>query len=172
MNNRYVALFRGVNVGGNNKIAMALLAEMFTDAGARDVKTYIQSGNVVFTASAKAAQQICAKALGKITFQTQIILRSHDDLQRIEGANPFSDPEKTYVMFLADTPAVDRVALLDQDRSAPDRFILSGREIYLYFPNGVANSKLTNAYFDSKLKTVSTARNWRTLQKLLAMMAG
>ena len=172
MSTHFAALFRGVNLGNKNKIAMPALAKIFTDAGARDVQTYIQSGNVVFTAGAKAAQTICAKVLTQISFQTNIVLRSQSELQRIEAANPYKDFERSYVMFLADAPAPDRVALLDQNRSAPDEFTVCGSDIYLYLPNGVADSKLTNAYFDSKLKTISTMRNWKTLQKLLAMMAG
>jgi uncharacterized protein (DUF1697 family) len=172
MSSRYAALLRGVNVGGKNRIAMPVLAQLFSDAGARDVETYIQSGNVVFTANAKTAQPICSKVTRGISFQTHIVLRSQSELQRIESANPYQDPDKTYVMFVADLPLPERIALLDQERSVPDEFTICGSDIYLYLPNGVADSKLTNVYFDSKLKTISTMRNWKTLQKLLAMMAG
>jgi uncharacterized protein (DUF1697 family) len=172
---RYVALLRGVNVGGKNKIAMKSLAVLFSDASCHNVETYIQSGNVVFSADAKTAARVGAAICGQIQsqfgFQTHIILRSHQQLARIEASNPYSDLEKCYVAFLAETPAAERIALLDPNRSSPDQFTVSGSEIYLYFPKGVADSKLTNAYFDSKLKTVSTMRNWNTLRKLLAMMA-
>jgi uncharacterized protein (DUF1697 family) len=175
---RYVALLRGVNVGGKNKIAMKSLAALFSDAKCRHVETYIQSGNVVFSADAATARKanaaICSAIQQQFGFQTHIILRNQHEIERIESANPYCNkelpPEKLHVVFLADTPTAEKVALLDPNRSLPDEFTVSGSEIFLYMPNGMGKTKLTNAYFDSKLKTVSTARNWRTLQKLLELM--
>jgi uncharacterized protein (DUF1697 family) len=99
-----------------------------------------------------------------------VILRTAGDLDATLRGNPFlaagSAPDVLHVMFLADRPAENRVAALDPDRSPPDEFVVLGREIYLRCPNGVARSKLTNAYFDSKLGTTSTSRNWRTVLKL------
>jgi uncharacterized protein (DUF1697 family) len=177
---RYVALLRGVNVGGKNKIAMKSLAALFSDARCRRVETYIQSGNVVFSAdattAAKAVAAICSAIRQQFGFQTQIVLRSRNEMERIEGANPYFKAgmplDQLHVSFLADAPAAERVALLDPNRSPPDQFTLSGGEIYLYLPNGGGSTKLTNAYFDSKLKTFSTVRNWRTIQKLLEIMRG
>lgn len=178
--NRYVALLRGVNVGGKNMIAMKSLSALFSDAKCQQVTTYIQSGNVVFSADAKTASKataaICAAIQAQFGFETQIVLRSQNEIERISSANPYLREEipfeKLHVVFLADAPAAERVALLDPNRSPPDQFTLSGSEIYMYLPNGSAKTKLTNAYFDSKLKTVSTARNWRTLQKLMELMRG
>jgi len=170
---RYVALLRGVNVGGKNILPMKELAAFFSDAHCEKVVTYIQSGNVIFSAKSvtKVAPAICANIEKQFGFQTQIILRSLPEIEKIAAANPFSDLEHAHIMFLASEPAAAQVAQLDPNRSPPDQFQVIGKEIYLYLPNGGAKSKLTNAYFDSKLKTVSTARNWRTLLKLLAMMA-
>ena len=83
-----------------------------------------------------------------------------------------SRKERHFVSFLRDLPTPDQVASLDPDRSPPDRFVVVGPDIYLHVLTGAADTKLTNAYFDSRLKTVSTARNWRTVNKLLEMMRG
>ena len=100
-------------------------------------------------------------------------MRSNRELQEIVRANPFPKvltPEKTlHVYFLADRPDPKAAAALDPDRSPPDSFRVSGREIYGHFPNGAGRTKLTNAWFDTKLSTVSTARNWATVLKLFEM---
>lgn len=177
---RYAALLRGVNVGGANKIAMASLADLFLQAGCRNVQTYIQSGNVVFAAQPKVAlaavSAVCSAVQQQFGFQTQIVLRSLEEMERIAASHPFfrDDEElgKFHVVFLADAPSPERIAALDPQRSPPDQFKVLGKEVYLYMPNGMARTKLSNAYFDSKLKTVSTVRNWRTVQKLLELMRG
>jgi uncharacterized protein (DUF1697 family) len=176
----HLALLRGINVGGKNKLPMKDLAELFVAAGCKDVRTYIQSGNVLFQASAKVAGKLgnaitdeIAKRFGH---RTPVVLRTVEQLRDVVAHNPFlaaGVPEdKLHVMFLADEPGADRVAGLDPDRSPPDAFIVRGREVFLHLPEGVAGSKLTNAYFDGKLATVSTGRNWRTVTTLLGMMEG
>lgn len=177
---RYVALLRGINVGGKNMLPMKELAAMFVAAGCGEVTTYIQSGNVVFSADAKVA----AGLAGVITRQIEerfgirvpVVLRSAAEMMAVLRANPFlkagAIEEMLHVYFLAGMPGAGDVAGLDAGRSAPDAFEVVGREIYLQLPNGMARTKLTNAYFDSKLRTVSTARNWRTVGKLFELMAG
>jgi uncharacterized protein (DUF1697 family) len=173
----YVALLRGINVGGKNIVPMRALADMFTAAGCVKVVTFIQSGNVVFEASERVAaripDQICARILEDFGCRTPVILRNARELRDVIANNPFVEsggPEDfMHVMFLAGQPAARAVAALDPDRSPPDRFTVRGKEIYLLLPNGAGRSKLTNAWFDSKLKTVSTSRNWRTVNKLLQM---
>lgn len=174
----YVALLRGVNVGGANKLPMSHLTQMFSTAGCASVKTYIQSGNVVFRASADVAREIAAVIAGRIAqdfgYRTPVVLRSAQEIASVIANNPFLSegaPEETlHVMFLADPPSSGAVQSLDPHRAAPDEFIVLGRDIYLRLPNGAGKSKLTNQYFDSKLKTVSTIRNWRTVNKLLELM--
>jgi uncharacterized protein (DUF1697 family) len=173
-----VALLRGINVGGKNKLPMSALSEMFVEAGCKDVRTYIQSGNVIFRSPAKASAGIARKVTAAITerfgYSTPVILRTVDQLREVTLHNPYlqagANPEALFVMFLAGQPASAGVAALDPNRSSPDLFHVRGQEIYLHILNGVANSKLTNAYFDSKLATVSTSRNWRTVNKLLELM--
>lgn len=174
---RHVALLRGINVGGKNKLAMADLARIFTEAGCEDVRTLIQSGNVVFAASSKLAGRISAIVEREIAesfgLRVPVVLRSSDELREAVARNPFLkkgiDEDWLHVAFLAEAPDRSRAASLDPKRSPGDSFVLRGREIFLHLPNGVARSKLTNAYFDSKLATTSTIRNWRTVSKLLEM---
>ena len=176
----YVAFLRGINVGGKNKLPMKDLVEMFVTAGAEDVRSYIQSGNVLFRASpgvaARLSGQITTQIATSFGYRTPVILRTVDQLRGVISDNPFlkagAAEETLHVMFLADLPSPTNVDNLDPDRSPPDRFIVRGREVYLQLPNGVANSKFTNNYFDSKLATTSTGRNWRTVTKLLELMGG
>ena len=171
---KYAALLRGINVGGKNKLPMKELVAVFVEVGCKDVETYIQSGNVVFNAPAAAAKRVqgaVSEAIQKqFGFQVPLIVRSGADLAKIVAENPFlgqgATEKELHVYFLADKPAA---AELDAHRSPPDEFILRGREVYLRLPNGMGRTKLTNAYFDSKLKTVCTARNWATVLQLTAM---
>jgi uncharacterized protein (DUF1697 family) len=174
---RHVALLRGINVGGKNKLPMADLARIFTEAGGSDVRTFIQSGNVVFAASPKLAGRIAAIVSREITgsfgLRVPIVLRGADELREAVARNPFLkkgiDPDWLHVGFLAEAPDKAHAASLDPERSPGDSFVLRGREIYLHVPNGMARTKLTNAWLDSKLATTSTFRNWRTVLKLLEM---
>lgn len=171
---KYAVLLRGINVGGKNKLPMKELAALFAAGGCRNVETYIQSGNVVFEAPPSIAKQVpqaIAKAIEQgFGFSVPLIMRSGTELAQVVAGNPFLRQgvaeKELHVYFLADPPAE---AELDAQRSAPDEFILSGQQIYLRLPNGMGRSKLTNAYFDSKLKTVCTARNWATVLQLAAM---
>lgn len=174
----YVALLRGINVGGKNMLPMPELAKMFIAAGCGDVRTYIQSGNVIFKAMPELAAQlkIAQQIEKKFAIKVPVVLRSASELEEMAANNPFlkagAAAESLHVMFLMDLPKAGLVKQLDSKRSAPDEFIVRGREIFLKLPNGVARSKLTNAYFDSKLETVSTGRNWRTVLKLLELAKG
>jgi uncharacterized protein (DUF1697 family) len=171
----HVALLRGINVGGKNKVPMADLSEVFEEAGCTSVRTYIQSGNVVFEAprggAGKLAAALAARIARRFGFEVPVVLRTADELEQVVRGNPFLEggtaAEALHVAFLADRPTPAGVARLDAGRSPPDSFRVVGSEIYLHLPNGVARSKLTNAYFDSRLSTTTTVRNWRTVLKLL-----
>ncbi len=168
-------LLRGVNVGGKNNLPMRDLAALFEAAGCQNVRTFIQSGNVIFAASPKVSERLAAVIAEGISerfgYRTPVILRTAEQLRDAVSNNPFpSREENLHVMFLKNRPTPEQVAALDPNRSAPDAFIVRGGEIYLHLPNGAGLSKLTNAWFDSKLTTISTARNWRTVTKLLALM--
>jgi uncharacterized protein (DUF1697 family) len=170
----HVALLRSVNVGGANKLAMSDVRAIFESAGCRRVETIIQSGNVIFEAPQAIVRDLASIVEAQIGQRfgivTPVILRSAAALREIVGVNPFvragADPATLHLMCLADKPRPEDVAALDPQRSPPDAFVLQDREIYLNLPNGVARSKLTNAYFDRALRTVGTARNWRTVTRL------
>jgi uncharacterized protein (DUF1697 family) len=174
----YVALLRGINVSGKNKLPMDDLRRIFEDAGCRDVETYIQSGNVVFAASdarARRAPHLVREAIaGGFGHHVPVVLRSAAELRKAFRANPFlaEGPElkALHVAFLQEKPTTKQIGSLDPDRSPPDRFAVRGREVYLCLPNGVARSKLTNLYFDSRLGTTSTVRNWKTVTRLVEMI--
>ena len=175
----HVALLRGINVGGKHKLPMRRLAAIFEAAGCEDVGTYIQSGNVVFRAAAAAAKQVPELVQNAIVaefgFASPVIIRNAAQLAKAVADNPFlsesRDPSLLSVAFLAARPGPAKVRSLDPERSRPDEFVVRGSEIFLYCPNG-ARSKLTNAYFDARLATTSTVRNWRTTRKLLELAGG
>ena len=175
----YIALLRGINVGGKNRLPMKDLAAMFDDAGCEGVRTYIQSANVLFRADPKVAEEIPTLISASIQrgfgYEIPVVTRRAADLEAVVQANPFvqagAETDKLHVVFLADPPDTEHVEALDPNRSPPDEFAVRGREIYLHCPNGMARSKLTNAYFDSRLSTVSTMRNWKTVRKLIELAA-
>jgi len=172
---RYVALMRGINVGGKHRLPMKDLAAIFGTCGCEDVRTYIQSGNVVFRAAASLAKQVPARVeravADRFGFESPVVLRSAAELAAVVDHLPFPKAEVGIVNvgFLADRPQAVRAGKLDPERSPGDTFVLRGRELYLRLPNGSARSKLTTNYFDSTLGTVSTFRNWRTVLQLLDM---
>jgi uncharacterized protein (DUF1697 family) len=176
--NTYVALLRGINVGGKNKIAMKALQALFVALGHGEVTTYIQSGNVVFRSASKQASKLGPAIEDEIskTFGLKIgvLVRTPSDFDGVIVGNPFLDPgrdtSKLLVMFLDEAPKVGAIADLDPQRSPPDEFVVRGREIYAYCPNGFGRSKLSIDYFERRLKTRATARNWNTVVKLADLM--
>jgi uncharacterized protein (DUF1697 family) len=176
---RHIALLRGINLGGRNSLPMARLVSIFETIGCQGVRTYIQSGNVVFEAPATLARQVPGLVADAIADQTglavPIMTRSAAEIQRLVDANPFVKPgadlSVLHVGFLAARPTRAHLAALDPDRSPPDECVSDGRELYLRCPNGLARTKFTNAYFDRTLGTVTTIRNWRTTLRLLELAA-
>lgn len=175
----HVALLRGINVGGNNKLPMAELVKLVEAAGGRDVSTYIQSGNAIFQASAAVAKRMPAALAAAIAkhhrLAIPVVTRTGAELAAILAANPFVHagvlPEKLHVMFLAATPTPKAIATLDPARSPPDEFVVHGAHVYVHFANGSGRTKLTNAYIDGKLATTSTMRNWNTVRALAELAA-
>jgi uncharacterized protein (DUF1697 family) len=155
------------------------LVAMFQDTGCANVRTYIQSGNVLFDANAALLTRVPKAVNGKIKqgfgYDIPVVIRSAKQLEDAIRKNPFlkrgEDEARLHIMFLASTPRPDLVKQLDPRRSDPDEFVVRGQDIYLYLRNGAAKTKLTNAYFDAKLMTISTGRNWRTVNKLNELAA-
>ncbi len=174
----YLALLRGINVGGKNKLPMKDLAGLFVEAGCDDVRTFIQSGNVIFKAmprvSAAIPGLIATQIADRFGYKTPVMLRTIAELGDVILNNPFIKAgiaeDTLHVLFLADLPSPRSIESLDHGRSPPDAFVVRGREVFLNCPQGAAKTKLTNAYFDSKLATTSTGRNWRTVTALLKLM--
>ncbi|MBL9088886.1 MAG: DUF1697 domain-containing protein [Planctomycetia bacterium] len=165
-----------MNVGGKHLIAMADVVKAFERAGATDVSTYLQSGNVRFRATPSDVTSIAAAASAALTHRcaapVPVVVRSVEALRRVLAANPFAgrDPDGAamHVAFLAEVPDRARVASLDPARSPGDAFVVVDGDVYLHLPNGVARTKLTNAWLDRTLATVSTLRNVRTVRALAA----
>ncbi len=175
----HIALLRGINVGGKNRLPMKDLAAMFAESGCTDVRTYIQSGNIVFTAGPKLVERVpglIAKAIGDFGLDVPVIIRTAAEMAKVARNNPFIKDGATtkllHVVFLMDRPGQQRVAALDPNRPPPDEFAVRGSEIYLKCPNGMARTKLTTQYFDSRLKTTITVRNWNTVLRLVEMAKG
>jgi uncharacterized protein (DUF1697 family) len=181
---KHAALLRGINVGGNNKLPVKELAGLFGKAGCRDVQTYIQSGNVVFSADAALAKKIPALMHAAILkahkLDVPVVVRSAAELAKVAAKHPLmtakAEPKYLHVAFLAGVPTPAQIASLDPQRSpldpqrSPlDRWVVQGKDIYIYYGGGAAKTKFNNQYIDSRLKTVSTLRNWNTVQKLKEM---
>lgn len=173
----YLALLRAVNVSGHNKLPMKELRERMEAGGYGNVRTYIQSGNVIFDHPSEDETglrvQLTAFLETEFNVKSPVVLRSRDELAATIANSPIAieeaDHKHFHVLFLADMPTQDQVAALDPNRSPNDRFVVCGRDIYVLYED-IPRSKFTNAYVDSKLKTVSTARNWRTVNTLLGVL--
>ena len=174
----YAVLLRGINVGGKNKLPMPALLTLLEDAGYDGVATYIQSGNVVLRSS--LAESTLTRAIEKqiaeeFSLAIRVVVRTHDELERIAGANPFlvggADPTGLHVVFLDAAPGGTAIATLDPDRSPGDEFVVAGSEIYLRYANGSGRSKLTLDYLERRLGVAGTARNWNTVLKLVELTA-
>jgi uncharacterized protein (DUF1697 family) len=175
---RYAVLLRGINLAGHRRIAMADLRALLTGLGYRDVRTHLQSGNAVVTASIKAealARRVEAQITSELGMDVDVVVRTHRELTSVVKRNPYKpgpqDPAKFLVAFLAETPTAARVRDLDPAAFAPDKFWVDGRELYLWCPNGVGMSRLPKDFFAKRLGVSATARNWNTVSKLVELTA-
>ena len=173
-----IALFRGINVGGRNILPMKELVRDLEALGLQNVRTYIQSGNVVFQSPRKLPATFAEKIAMKIEkghgFKPRVVVLDEADLQRAIDANPFpgarESPKTLNLFFLAAAPATPDLASLDAARSPTEEFELIDRVFYLHTPDGFGTSKLAERV-ERSLGVPATARNWRTVLKL-AEMAG
>jgi uncharacterized protein (DUF1697 family) len=175
----YVSLFRGINVGGHQTIRMDELKDLHESLGLKDVVTYIQSGNVVFTSDdadpAHLPRHIEDGFAKKFGFHVKVMVRTSAELRDIIANNPFQNqPLKeskwVLVLFLATRP--ERTALEDLQKTyvGPEELCLIGQELYIYYTNGIGRSKLTGTLIEKKLKTSGTGRNWNTVLQLQKMI--
>ena len=162
-----VGLLRGVNVGGRT-LPMAELRELVQSLGFDDVRTYIQSGNVLFSAARSPKPAVLEEAIEqRFGLAVDVMLRSPAELRRAIERNPFPDAERSrlHVGFMAKKPPAKDVAALDEDAFAPERFAIVGAELYLHLPNGMGRTKLPD-YVLRRIKVPTTLRNWNTVTKL------
>lgn len=170
----WVALLRGINVGGKNTVPMVELRRVFEEAGAGAVASYIQSGNVVFTHAlgdrAALRAQLEQAVRTEFGVASTVVLRTFAELAEIARASPFGpDNSNTHVSFLERAPEPDVVLALAELDVAPDEIAVVGSEAFLYCPNGVSGSRLTGALLERRLGVAGTVRNWRTVIRLAAM---
>lgn len=175
----YVALLRGINVSGKNMIKMAELTALFESLGYKNVQTYVQSGNVVFESKDDDTVVISdkiEKALkSKYGYDVSVLSFIAKELKDIIKNNPLSkqdgiSEEYLHVTLLKDTPDKDKLAKFTIIKDDNEIYIINGRTIYLYCPNGYGRTKLTNNIFEKKLGVSATTRNWKTISKLLEMI--
>ncbi len=176
---RMVALLRAVNLGGTNKLPMADLRRVLEDGGLRHVETYLQSGNVLFDgdpASEEHARRIESLIAQSFGHEIPVLVRERADLARIVAANPLGklveNPSRYTVVFLSAPADAELAKQLDPSIYQPDVFAVEGREMYIWYPNGIHESKLTVSLIERRLKVTATARNWNTVTKLLEKLGG
>tara|TARA_R110001606_G_scaffold144879_3_gene284227 strand:- start:190 stop:720 length:531 start_codon:yes stop_codon:yes gene_type:complete len=173
---KYIALLRGINVGGKNILPMKELVSIFQSLGASDVSTYIQSGNVVFTSAIAQRKGWCEKLTQKVQelkgFSPQLLLLTKIDLERAIDSNPFpvEDAKSLHFFFLAQEPAKDKLIELAKIEADTEQYHLKERIFYLYTPAGFGRSKLASRV-EKILAVPTTARNWNTILKL-AQLSG
>ncbi|NVB79411.1 MAG: DUF1697 domain-containing protein [Kofleriaceae bacterium] len=173
----YVALLRGINVGGSKSLKMTLLREVLESAGCKDVETYIQSGNVVFAhasrSEAKLQKDLEAAIAKAAKFDVPVVLRSAAELNQVVNDNPFpkSGGKELHVLFCTTKPTATAFAKIEAAKFAPEAWALANREVYLNLPHGIGTSKLAGAITRVSPAKEATARNWNTVEKLVAMAA-
>ncbi len=169
-------MLRGINVSGRKTVSMANLRRAIESLGFKNVHTYAQSGNVIFDYRRAESHQIAQCIEGKVNdvfrFSSSAIVRTRRELEQVVDRNPLIDQangraDRLYVTFLSDIPGEMTTSTLDVKPRQGEMFVIDGKEVYLYCPNGYAKTTLNNAAFEAKLKTVATTRNWKTVTTLL-----
>lgn len=166
----WVALLRAVNLGPRNKIAMADLRTLLAGLGYDDVRTHLQSGNALFTATGATAaaleRDIAAALRTDAGLDVKVLVRSASELAKVVAKNPFAghDPKQLHVVFLATKPDAAKVAAVDPARYGPDEFALGDRCVYVRLPNGVQGARFPD--WDKLVGAAATMRTWRTVTRL------
>jgi uncharacterized protein (DUF1697 family) len=178
----FISILRGINVSGQKKILMAELKVLYESLGFKEVKTYIQSGNVIFSledekssTDQELARKIEKAIAEKYNFQVPVLVRTVDEMKNTLAENPFIkenkdiETDKLHVTFLAEEPVKANLEAIKTLDYLPDRFIISGKEVFLYIPDKYGETKLSNKFFETKLKVSATTRNWNTVNKLVEL---
>lgn len=174
---KYIAILRGINVGGHRKILMADLKQMFAKLGFTDVTTYIQSGNVVFTSDldekpSDIANLIERKICTTFDFFVPVIIRSSEDFKKLPKTNPLftsedCDTDRLHLTFLSAAPEKERINEIKKYDFSPDKFEIIDDNIFLFISGKLSDTKITHKFLESKLGVIASNRNWRTVNKLI-----
>jgi uncharacterized protein (DUF1697 family) len=176
--NIFISMLRGINVGQNKQIRMTELKALYEALGLANVRTYVQSGNVVFESTQRDASRLSSAIEAQIAqafgYTVAVLIRSPKDFQQLIDTNPFlhgrqEDPTKLHVTFLQQMPSKLQVDTLEIFTSEADEFCVQGQEVFLFCPNGYGRTKLSNSFFERKLNTSATTRNWKTVNALHQM---
>lgn len=175
---RYIALLRGINVGSKNRIKMADLKMLLESMDFKNVKTYLQSGNIIFDSNSsdvfKIAEDIKTNINKSFGFSIKVIIRTKDELENIVNNNPFIKNshiqiDKLHITFLQDIFDKGNFSDLYAYKNENEKFRIIRSEIYLYLPEGYARTRLTNNFLENKLKAIATTRSWKTIVKLMEL---
>lgn len=178
----YISILRGINVGGKRKILMQDLKELYQNLGFRNPVTYIHSGNIIFETDIERTQiteKIEKAILKKYVFEVPVIIRTREELLKIRLSNPFIQSEKDklellnnlHFTFLGDIPTAENIEEAKEvEASINDKFEVIGNNIFIFCEGKYHTSKLTNNFFEKKLQTKATTRNWKTIEKLVGLM--
>jgi uncharacterized protein (DUF1697 family) len=173
---RHVVFLRGINLGGKRRVPMSELRATLEEAGYDNVRTHLQSGNVVLTSEAAPGElerDLAATLRDAFGFDIAVVVRTRDELAAVIERDPFgdeaADPARYQVSFLSAEPDPAGVAELEGAEVAPERVAVLGREVYAWHPGGVGRSELAKLITDRRLGVEVTARNWRTVTKLLEL---
>jgi uncharacterized protein (DUF1697 family) len=188
---KYISILRGINVGGKRKILMKDLKEIYQNLGFLNVETYIQSGNVIFNSEfdsefesdklnkIKISTKIEKAIFEKYNFEVPVIIRTKEELLNIQSSNPFikNESEKQelintlHLTFLESIPIAENIAKTKEIESTGlDKFEITGNNVFIFCEGSYHTSKLTNNFFEKKLKTKATTRNWKTIEKLTELV--
>ena len=173
----YIALLRGINVGGHRKVPMAALRQLMSDLNFKNVKTYIQSGNIIFLPDEKHPETQLAKIISNAIledfgFEVPVVVKTADAIKKAVEANPFSAEatETLHLTFLSEIPKPGYVDALNSTDFLPDQFIIQEAYAYLHIPGKYHKTKISNAFFEKKLSINATTRNWNTVLKLIELL--
>jgi uncharacterized protein (DUF1697 family) len=175
----YISFLRGINMTGHNTIKMTDLGDLYRKLGLKDVETYIQSGNVIFSGDDRSNEYelglMIEKAISeKFNYIVPVMIRTYRELADLFTSNPFLeepdfDPSKMAVIFLHSEPSDNQLQKVTNVSYPPDKFKIINREIFIYCPNGFGTTKIYTNFFEKKMKVSGTGRNWKTITTILSM---
>ncbi len=177
--NKKIAILRGINVGGKRKILMADLKSLCEKLGLKDVKTYIQSGNIIFDSDKESLElenELEKTIIEKYGFNVPVIVRTDKEFEASIKNNSFFDEnidiKRLHLTFLKEKPNEENIEKTKTFNYEPDKFKIYDKDIFIYCAGKYHESKLTNNFFEKKLKVGATTRNWKTVLKLLELIKG